>query len=118
MEKPISRPQHGFTDYSYIPLTAFAPELVGFADEENAAKLSRILSGAILTSSLFTRAEWGLFRTMSFKRHLILDVANGVFALSAPWLFGFAKNKKALAAFTVFGLIGILAGTLSKPEEM
>lgn len=118
MEKPISRQQHGFTDYSYIPLAAAAPELFGFSNEKTASLLSRALSGAILTSTLLTRAEWGLIKQMPYKAHLALDVANGLFAISAPWLFGFSKNKKALAAFIALGALGLLAGSLSKPEEM
>jgi hypothetical protein len=118
MEQPISRQQHGLTDYSYIPAALLAPALFGFKDQKTAVKLSRAAGGLVLASSLFTRAEWGLFRTMSFKNHLLLDAANGLFMLSAPWLFGFAKHKKALAAFTALGLMGVMAGTLSKPQEM
>jgi hypothetical protein len=118
MEQPISRQQHGLTDYSYIPAALLAPTLFGFQDHKTAVTLTRAASGLILASSLFTRAEWGLFRTLSFKKHLLFDVANGVFMLSAPLLFGFAKNKKAVAAFTALGLMGLMAGTLSKPEEM
>lgn len=118
MNQPISRKQHGFTDYSYIPLALAMPKLAGFEDEEKAVTLTRVLAGGILMSSLFTRAEWGLFKTMPYKAHLVLDVANGALAASAPWLFGFAKNKAARSSFLVLGLFGILAGTLSRPEEM
>jgi hypothetical protein len=48
----------------------------------------------------------------------VLDVVTGLTALSAPWLFGFAKDRKARTAFLVAGAFGILAGLLSKPEEM
>ena len=118
MTKPISRVQHGFTDYSYIPLVASAPYLLGFQDNKTATTLSYVLSGNVLASSLLTRAEWGTFKVMPFKAHLVLDVVNGLTALSAPWLFGFAKNKKARTAFVVAGVFGLLAGLLSKPEEM
>jgi len=84
MEKPISRQQHGFTDYSYVPLVAAAPTLVGFKDESMAVALTRVLSGSILATSLLTRAEWGLVKVITFKSHLIADIAVGLFALSAP----------------------------------
>lgn len=118
MNQPISRKQHGFTDYSYIPLALAIPKLAGFEEEETAVTLTRVLAGGILTSSLFTRAEWGLFKTMPYKTHLALDVANGALAASAPWLFGFAKNKAARNAFLLLGAFGLLAGSLSRPEEM
>lgn len=92
MDKLLSRKQHGFTDYSYVPLVAIAPEVFDFEEEETAKLLCRIQSGSILLSSLFTRAEWGLFKAIPYKTHLILDVSVGIFSLTAPWLFGFFKN--------------------------
>jgi hypothetical protein len=119
MEKPISRRQHGFTDYSYIPLALALPKLAGFqSSAPKAAMLTRVLATNILASSIFTRAEWGIIKKVPFKTHLVLDVAVGAFAASAPWLFGFAKNKAARNSFLLLGAFGLLAGTLSKPEEL
>lgn len=118
MDKPITRVQHGFTDYSYIPLVSSAPHLVGFTDNKTASTLCYVLSSTILASSLVTRAEWGVFKVMPYKAHLVLDTVGGLTALTAPWLFGFAKDKKARNTFIAAGLFGLLAGLLSKPEEM
>lgn len=118
MNKPITRVQHGFTDYSYIPLVASAPSLVGFTDNKTATTLCYVLSSTILASSLVTRAEWGAFKVMPYKAHLVLDVVGGLAGLSAPWLFGFAKDRKARNTFLAAGVFGLLAGLLSKPEEM
>lgn len=118
MNQPISRQQHGFTDYSYIPLALTIPKLAGFEDEKKAVALTRVLASGILASSLFTRAEWGVFKTMPYKNHLLLDVANGALAATAPWLFNFAKNKAARNSLLLLGAFGILADTLSRPEEM
>ncbi len=119
MNKPISRKMHGLlTDYPYIALVSTAPATVGFSDNKPAATLARVLSSGILASSLFTRAEWGLFRTMSYKTHLVIDTLGGATALVAPWLFGFAKNTRARNTFLVMGAFGLMAGLLSKPEEM
>jgi hypothetical protein len=118
MDKPITRVQHGFTDYSYIPLVSSAPHLVGFTDNKTATTLCYVLSSTILASSLVTRAEWGLFKVMPYKAHLVLDTVGGLTALTAPWLFGFAKDKKARNTFIAAGLFGLMAGLLSKPEEM
>ena len=118
MEKPISRREHGFTDYSYVPMVAAAPWFIGFTDEPWAVRLTRVLSGSILATSLLTRAEWGLVKMIPFKTHLMADTAVGLFALSAPWLFGFASNTKARTTFLVAGVFGILAGGLSKSQEM
>jgi hypothetical protein len=118
MDKPITRVQHGFTDYSYIPLVSSAPHLVGFTENKTATTLCYVLSSTILASSLVTRAEWGLFKIMPYKAHLVLDTVGGLTALTAPWLFGFAKNRKARNTFLAAGIFGLMAGLLSKPEEM
>ncbi|UOQ70052.1 hypothetical protein [Hymenobacter cellulosilyticus] len=104
MNQPISRKQHGFTDFSYIPLALSMPKLAGFEHHKKAALLTQVLAGNVALSSLFTRAEWGGLKKMPFKAHLALDVANGVLAAGAPWLFGFARNKAARNGFLVLGL--------------
>lgn len=110
---------HGLiTDYPYVALVGSAPETVGFKDNETAATLCRAFAGGILASSLLTRAEWGLVGGISFKMHLALDVANGILAAGAPWLFGFAEDKRARNFFLVAGAFGIAAGLLSQPKEM
>ena len=118
MNKPITRVQHGFTDYTYIPLVSSAPHLVGFTENKTATTLCYVLGSTILASSLVTRAEWGVFKVLPYKTHLLLDVVSGLAGLSAPWLFGFAKDKKARNTFLAAGLFGLMAVLLSKPEEM
>jgi len=34
MEQPISRKQHAFADFSYIPAVACLPSIAGFEDEK------------------------------------------------------------------------------------
>ena len=80
--------------------------------------LTHVLAANILASSIFTWDEWEIIKKISCKAHLVPDVAVGAFAASAPWLFGFAKNKAARNSFLLLGAFGLLAGTLSKPEEM
>jgi hypothetical protein len=55
---------------------------------------------------------------LPFKAHLALDVANGLLAAGAPWLFGIARHKAARNAFLFLGTFGLLAGGLPRPEEM
>ena len=119
MSKPISRPMHGLlTDYPYVALVSSAPSLVGFKNEPAAAILCRILSGTILISSFLTRAEWGVARVMPYKWHLILDTLGGLTALAAPWVLGFSGNARARNTFLAMGVFGLIAGNLSRPDEM
>ena len=55
---------------------------------------------------------------MPYKAHLLLDVLGGALALSAPWMFSFSRHEKARNAFVTAGIFGLLAGTLSKENEM
>ena len=119
MTKPISRRQHAATDYSYVPLVSLAPGLVGFKDDApTAVRLCRVASGVIAVSTLLTRAEWGTFKVMPYKAHLAIDAAVGAFALGAPWLFGFAGDRRARNTFLAMGAAGLSAGLFSRPNEM
>jgi hypothetical protein len=118
MNKPISREMHGVADYSYAALFSVAPELVGYADDETAANLSRIAGGEVLLASLFTRYELGLVKLIPFKAHLAADVAGGLLIAGAPFLFGFSKNRRARNFFVGMGLFSVMAGLLTETEEM
>jgi hypothetical protein len=119
MNKPIPRQMHGFlADYPYAALVSTAPELIGFKDERAAAQLCRLLGIGAALYSVLTRAEWGLVPALSMKAHLAIDLAAGVTALAAPWLFGFAGNTRARNTFLVMAAAGLLGGLLTQPDEM
>ena len=119
MEKPINRFIHGIIDYKYAAVVSAAPELMGFKDEEKTATtLCRVMGSGALLYSVFTRYELGLFRVMPFKTHLMIDVAANAMAVGAPWLFGFAHNKRARNTFLGAGLMGLAVAALTQTEEM
>jgi hypothetical protein len=118
MRQPISRKQHGIADYTYVPSVLSAPNLARFTDDTTPARLSRAFGATSLVNTLFTRAEWGLVKVMPFKAHLAVDAVSGVAALAAPWLFGFAKDRRARNAFLAMGLTTLVVTLLSRPEEM
>jgi hypothetical protein len=118
MQKPISRQAHGIADFGYALLVSALPELAGFKDEEKAKVLCRALGGGALAYSLFTKAEWGVIRTIPFKAHLMIDFTSNLFALGSPWLLGFSKNKKARNAIVAAALTGLLVSVLTETDEM
>ena len=118
MNKPISRQLHGVLDYSASPLVAAAPALIGFSHDKTPSVLSYVVGGGILALTACTRAEWGLVKSVPFKTHLTLDVVTALTSLSAPWLLGFSKNKKARNTFLAIGATLLATGLLSEPEEM
>ena len=118
MEQPLSREQHGLGDWAYIPTVAGLPAAVGFERDDVPARLAWLLSGGVLVSTLFTRAEWGVVRVIPFKAHLVMDAAASAMAVAAPWLFGFAKDERARNTFVAVGLAGLVVGALTRPVEM
>ena len=119
MKKPSSRQMLGqLTDHPYVLIVGSAPFWLGFRDQHTPATLCFVLAGLILLTGLTTRAEWGLVRVVPYKLHLAADVVVGLFALVSPFLLGFADHPTPHNALIVFGLFGIMAGTLSQSNEM
>ena len=109
---------HGLAEAGYIPAVASAPESVGFTEQETATTLCRAIGGMALVSALVTKAEWGVVQAVPYKVHLGIDAATSLFALAAPWLFGFSRHEKARNTFLAMGMTGLVVGALSRPEEM
>ncbi len=118
MQKPISRPIHGWIDYTYVAAVATSPTLLGFEDDDRAALFCRALSGAVLAASACTRAEWGFIRWIPFRVHLVLDATVSTFNLAAPWLLGFSGNRRARNLSIALGVIGLAAVALTQPRDM
>ena len=119
MIKPILRPMHGLlTDYPYMLIVGSAAFRLGFRNQHTLGTLYFVLAGLILVAGLTTRAEWGLVRIVPYKLPRVADVVVGLFALLTPFLFGFSHDAMPRNALIVFGLFGILAGTLSQTTEM
>lgn len=119
MKKPISRKAHGIAEWAYIPLTALSPELMRFKDDARPRNLARIMAGLMLSSALMTRSEWGLFKMLPFKGHLLGDVGVSTLSLAAPWLAKFSHDTAARNTFLFIGLTGLLiSGLLTQRKEM
>ncbi len=118
MSKPITRPMHGALDYGYAAAIAASPELFGFKEASLPTLLMRILGGKVLLTSLLTRYELGLIKVLPFKLHLTGDALAAVFSIAAPFLFKFSDNSRARNAFIGFGVLSLVVGQLTQPDEM
>lgn len=118
MTQPIPRTAHGPIDYLYVLALVAAPFLIGFTDVREAAFAAWAFATVVLVITLLTRAEWGVWRVLPYRIHLLGDVLGSLFMIVAPWLLGFANLAGSRNTFLGFGIFGLVAVALSKPEEM
>ncbi|MDB5019080.1 MAG: hypothetical protein JWQ28_207 [Pedobacter sp.] len=113
MIKGITKKEHVYADYSYVPAVFLAPKLAHFEDDKVAATVCRAFAGTALAISLLTDAKWGCVKLLPYKVHAILDVSSGVLALAAAATPPICENKNARTTFIVMGIVGLVVGTLS-----
>jgi len=109
---------HGVLDYIVAVALMFAPMIFGFQEVGGAAVAIPVVLGiGLFLYSLLTNYEWGVFKVINMKYHLVFDVlASALLALS-PWLFGFADEAwNAWVPHVVVGLTVILVVICSKPQ--
>jgi hypothetical protein len=105
---------HGLMDYLYGIALFFLPfyftgEMFGWEE-----MLPIIVGAGVIIMSLCTDYEWGAFKILPMRKHLIIDMVVGVFLAVSPWLFGFAEQ--GFWPYVIFGLIAIITPLLSQTK--
>ncbi len=113
----ISTKMHGVLDYLVGIFLIVSPWLFNFADGGAKIWIPIILGVSALVYSMMTNYELGVFKTLSMKTHLTLDLLSGIFLAASPWIFGFADT--VYMPHLIFGLLEIGASLMTKtqPEE-
>ena len=84
---------HGILDFAVVLVLLLLPNLFGFSEVGGAAVwVPRIIAIVALLQSLATQYEFGLFKVLPMKMHLMTDYVLGLFLAASPWLFGFADR--------------------------
>jgi hypothetical protein len=99
MNKPISTKTHGILDYLTVPTLLVLPHMLGLNK-----KVSTLLTGTafgLLSYSMLTRYELGLFKLLPMKGHLAIDMLSGTMLAAAP----FALLNKQERTGTVTGIL-------------
>jgi hypothetical protein len=117
MRKPINKNFHGVIDYAYSIVVPFLPEATGFNDAIPAKNLCRALGAGALTYTLLTKARWGMYPLIPFRKHLLMDAAVSLAAMASPWLLGFQRNSAARTTLLTVGVAGLAAALLTDPVE-
>jgi hypothetical protein len=105
---------HGLLDYLYgialiILPYLFTGEMFGWEE-----MLLIIIGAGVILMSICTDYEWGAFKLLSMRTHLILDLVIGIFFIVSPWLFGFVDQ--GYWPYLIFGLIAIVASLVSQTK--
>jgi hypothetical protein len=97
---------HGALDYIVAIALIFAPMIFGFQSVGGVAvAIPMILGVGLFLYSLLTNYEWGVFKVINMRYHLVIDVLASSLLLLSPFLFGFADE--ALNVWLPHVVVGI-----------
>lgn len=113
--KLIDTKIHGYLDYIVGIFLIVAP-VVFYLDRKSPESLIfYILGGTLLVYSMLTNYPLGLFKIISMKTHLLLDVMSGILLAASPWIFGFADG--VYLPHLILGLFEIGAGLMTNTKS-
>jgi hypothetical protein len=104
-------------DYALGATALAAPTLFGFGHNRTPAMLSRGIGLYALVSALTTRNKGGLLKALPYNTHLNIDAVNMGLAWAAPWLFGFASNRRARRVILGLAAIQTVVWLLSRRDR-
>jgi hypothetical protein len=108
---------HGILDYVWSVLLAATPWLLGYARGGAETWAPAAFAAGAAVYSLLTNYELGIFRVLSMRVHLVLDVVGGALLAASPWLLGFGDRGPARTVHLGFGLFSILAGLTTETRS-
>ena len=107
---------HGALDYIVAIALLLAPMIFGFQEVGGAAvAIPMVLGAGLFLYSLFTNYEWGVFKVLNMRYHLIVDVIASTLLLLSPFIFGFINQApNAWVPHVAVGITVILVVLCSK----
>lgn len=110
--KIISTKTHGMMDYLMGIILIVSPWIFNFATGGPEQWIPIILGAGALVYSMMTDYELGVFKTISMKAHLNLDLMSGILLAASPWIFGF--SERVIAPHLILGILEIGAALMTK----
>jgi hypothetical protein len=84
---------HGVLDYIVAIALLLAPMIFGFQEVGGAAvAIPMVLGAGLFLYSLLTNYEWGVFKVINMRYHLIVDIIAASLLTLSPFLFGFINQ--------------------------
>ena len=101
---------HGLLDYAAAIGLIVLPFLLDLgAVSQLASGLSVVAGIGLVAYSFATDYALGVFRLLSFRAHLVLDVAAAVVFLAAPFVFGWRGLVLGYYLFMGAGVLAVVA---------
>ena len=109
---------HGALDYIVAIALLLAPMIFGFKEVGGAAvAIPMVLGAGLLLYSILTNYEWGIFKVITMRYHLIIDTIAASLLTLSPFLFGFSNEApNAWLPHIIVGVTVLLVVLCSKPQ--
>jgi hypothetical protein len=106
---------HAPLDYIVGAVLVAAPWIFQFSGDAAATAVSIVLGIGLITYSLFTNYELGVWKVAPMAVHNLIDVVAGALLAASPWIFGFAgEGASYWLPFVVIGVAAIFLGLTTK----
>lgn len=115
MPRFVTKQMHAYLDYPVAIALIGLPFLLGLGDSNALAlHISPIIGLAALALTVFTDHHLGVFRVLSYRFHLAVDLIVGVLFLALPFVLGFSGLDAIYYWANGAAVVAVI--TLSKPE--
>lgn len=109
---------HGLLDYAAAAGLIVLPFLLDLASTSVLAHGLSVAAGAVLIAySLATDYTFGMFGLLSFRLHLVLDLAAAAVFLAAPFVFGWDGFVLGYYLIMAAGVIAVVVLTTRQPAD-
>lgn len=107
---------HNILDYCLGAAFLLSPYLFGFSRLYFAHDVFLVIGLAMLGYSLLSDYRYSLIKVIPVGMHMSFDVACGVFAVLAPWIYGYRDELTALqsAVHWILGMGAIASALMSE----
>lgn len=115
----ISLKTHNIVDYCLGAAFILAPHLFDFSRVYFAHDVFLVLGLAILGYSALTDYRYSLVKAIPVNMHLTFDIAVGIFAVLAPWIYGYRDELSSLQidVHWAFGMSAIAIAVMTGWEK-
>ncbi len=104
---------HAVLDYLMGMILIVSPWILGFSQNGPETWVPVCLGIGVLLYSAATNYEFGAFKLLSMRAHIVLDILGGLFLAASPWIFGFADF--VYLPHLILGLGEAAAALMTKP---